>query len=800
MDALESQPRSPSRRLAAWVMPLLIGVFSATLASAQSTPRPDAMRPLGLYQPGLNGVRYDSASQAVLFLFRDRPFARIRLHAQATLGGVLEIEDLVFGGRAVEGAGLLYRTANGSLIGPRELAERNPTGRPLMSWTIRGSTLELQYWDRLEGVSSSRSYAVTAIGAGLEIELRSTSSRLTARNNYAGSILPALSGLERSHSLSIPYLQHVPIVVAESSALPKRMYFTTRLFDPARSSASRLEVFEPETGVGKGGSRFQTEIEPLDDGTISEPARDIVYWISDQIPWTAFPVYSRPPSPYLSELKARANADTFVLFNFLANHFGTHLGNADNPFDAGRVFLWGLREFGVDALTVLYQTGWREHLDPSLPRHCSEGPDPRICYPSARPEDVAALRAFVGDVTGHGARLALGINLMHVAPDSPEVPWSALSRASNGAPRVQVMESGQSFFLIRPDRQRDIIWRPGQPDPGTLWRLRFSYPSLNAAFCDAWGKHVPNRSTTRESAAPAARTLRSAIEETKNTMLFVRDKIGGPVFAEGVGTRDVYDYSGFIDGYEREIHLDRESPIIPDFEQLVVNRYAAHHGVGYLNRFYGNHPWESIDVDQVDFHEVRAFTLAFGHVTQLLATGIVHDPVKTPLSWWTYHVVNEYYATHALQRLATDVVRLILYRDPQTGDQVLLHKALRRGLDFRRSQITLEFYNGLRLCLNFSDQPWEVDTGTGRGPSGGRFTLPRFGYVAWRSGTPATEFLAFSALIQGRRADYVGSSEYRMLNGFGSPLAFEGLSTRWLSVERSAFSLYGDPSQGVLRY
>ncbi|MEQ8767390.1 MAG: hypothetical protein RL885_26000 [Planctomycetota bacterium] len=803
MDAHQTTRRRAGLRLVFLAVFWIVWILGAEVALSQtsgSTIEVEPLRPLGMYVPGANGVQFDSKSSKFRFLYQGRAIATIDLLSTEIRKGVLEIEDAIHGGPAVQGAGLSYRLADGTIIGPSALGDRNPPGWPLMTWSIRGTTLVLEYSDRIDGVLTTRAYEVTGSGPGLVIEMMARSLKLDARGNYAGVWVPALELTpDSAKTLTIPYLQHVPIVVSESASRPGRVGYSVRYVDPSASSASRFEVGAPTLA---GGAPITTVIEPLDDGTIPEPARDTLYWMADRVPWTLFPVYLRSPSPFLSELKSKACADTFTLFNFLANYFGDELGNADNPFDAGRVFLWGLRQFGVDDLTVLYQTGWREHLDPSLPRHCSDGPDSRVCYPSAREEDVAALREFVRDVTSTGSRLALGINLLHVAPSSPIVPWNALSLRSDGSPRIQVFESGQSYYLIRPDRQRDQIWRPGEPDPGTLWKLLYSYPDLNAAYCDAWGKHVPSLATTRQSDAPAARTLRSAIAETKRTMLFVRDKVGGPLFGEGVATRDVYDYSGYLDGYEREIYLDRDAPIIPDFEQLVVNRYAAHHGVGFLNRFYGNEPWRPIDVDHVDFHEVRAFTLAFGHVTQLFATGIVHDPVKTPLAWWTHRVVDEYYATRALQKLATGVVQLIRYRDSETDELLLLHRAVRRDLDFQRAQLALDFHNGLRLRINFSEQPWVVDTGTGWGPNEGTFTLPRFGYVAWResSSDPSKEHLSFSALVEGHRVDYVRCPEYRMLNGHGQGVSVEGFSSIWLRVERDSMTLLGDPVSGVHRF
>lgn len=455
-----------------------------------------------------------------------------------------------------------------------------------------------------------------------------------------------------------------------------------------------------------------------------------------------------------------------------------------------------LAEFGVSGLTLLYEASWNRTTSLDYPKLCLDGPDPFTCYPTNDPGSVASLQAFVDSVTARGDRMGLGGNLIHMSAKSPYFATGPLARDSNGKLKSETTSKGETFYLIRPDAQKSFLKDESALDRSELWKIKRTYPSLNAFYYDAWGKQIPWRETTREAAAPGSQTLRDSIRETKETLLRVREIVDGPVFTEGIAVSDVFDFSGYVDGYEREFPNGNQSLIVPDFEQVVVSHYAAHHGVGYLNRFYGGSPWVPMPKSRFDFHEVRAFTVAFGHVGQLFASGVEFDTVETPLNWWTYHVVNEFYALEQLQQLYTQPAPTIQYRDAARDERVTIEVAIERGLDLHRSQLALEYTNGLHLRLNFDEKPWTIDTGTGFGPDQGRFTLPRFGYVAWIEGVGAPVFLAYSATVSGGRVDYVRSPRYLMANGHGRKVSLSDIEATWLKVLWNGRTIEGDPVNG----
>ncbi|MEQ8767374.1 MAG: hypothetical protein RL885_25920 [Planctomycetota bacterium] len=752
------------------------------------------LEPLGSYRPGRNEVRLDQAARRVEFLFQDQVLFSVDIDSWETTHGILDIDEERFGCEIVTGAGMRYRDSRGQLLSPYSISSSNDGGAPAFDWRLAPRTLELDYVDRIDGVATRRRTTIEVRGISLIVTFESLSDRVQARNNYAGTFVGPAKGLQSPSFIAIPFLQNFPTLHARMPGSSERFFFT-RYVDPTQCTGSKLFHMEPEVSGGEIQAYISSEIEPLDNGTISDQSRDVMYVIASRHIHSTYPIYRIPLSPYTSELKSRLNADTWTLFNYLHNAFRTELGSGD-AYDAGRVFMARLAELGVLGLTVLYEASWNENTSFHYPKLCSDGPDPFTCYPRSDPSSVGSLRAFIDSVTSRGERMGLGGNLIHMASTSPYFETGPIARESDGSLKREQTAKGEIFYLIRPDAQKQFLRDDGALDRSELWKIKRTFPSLNAFYYDAWGKQIPWRETTREAAAPDSKTLRDSIRGTKETLDRVREIVQGPVFTEGISLSDVFDFSGFVDGYEREFPQGESSLVVPDFEQIIVSNYAAHHGVGYLNRFYGGAPWEPMPKSRFDFHQVRAFTIAFGHVGQLLASGVKFDPNDTTLNWWYYHVVNEYYALQQLQQLYTQPIPVIRYRDPGSGELVPLETAIARGFDLRRSQLAITYDNGLNLRLNFADSPWTIDTGTGYGPDQGRFTLPKHGYVGWVDGPGAPPLLAYSATVSGQRVDYVRSPKYTMMNGYGRYIHLGDIDGTWLKVLWNGKTIEGDPFNG----
>jgi hypothetical protein len=250
----------------------------------------------------------------------------------------------------------------------------------------------------------------------------------------------------------------------------------------------------------------------------------------------------------------------------------------------------------------------------------------------------------------------------------------------------------------------------------------------------------------------------AAIQHGQALCRYLRDLHQGPLIGEGgegPGRFDTF-YAGVVDSFERPLEGRAGGPVIPDFELHRVQPVMAGHGVGFYGRFFNEiHGQAPIDPARVSWDLYRATEIAFAHAG-FLSTAQVPPPALGP---WTpmgsmREAFTEYFLMRGVQeRLMTTPVRRIAYH--HAGQFLDLAAALRAGMDLSQAQLRIEYERGLTVFVNrHARQEWTVRW------EGMHYALPPSGWLVGEG----RDFLAYSALIAGNRADAVRSPEYLFLN------------------------------------
>ena len=274
---------------------------------------------------------------------------------------------------------------------------------------------------------------------------------------------------------------------------------------------------------------------------------------------------------------------------------------------------------------------------------------------------------------------------------------------------------------------------------------------LDTAYCDVHTAVRPWQYCDYDARVPGAATFAAVFYAYGEIMLHQKKTWNGPVYSEG---NNHWYYCGLTDGnygQDQAAHLD-ERPWLVDFDLRKLHPLCCNFGMGNLGMFYGREG--SLGATPAE-REARldrflAATLAFGHTGFLVTEGGMENTVR---SYFTVQQVHAHYAQ--------ETAKSIQYAD--ANGKLLDASAAVAGGAYTRSQVLTEYSNGLRVAANGStDQAWAVEG----------MTLPPNGWVA-RGELKDGKLLAFSALVDGQRADYVDSPAYLYADGRGRFTRFE---------------------------
>lgn len=319
-------------------------------------------------------------------------------------------------------------------------------------------------------------------------------------------------------------------------------------------------------------------------------------------------------------------------------------------------------------------------------------------------------------------------------------------------------------------------------------------------------------------------SLSKSISRIKEYFTYLNSELAGPIVGEGGKGYKRFDsfYAGYIDGVEREADSHKETAIIPDYElRYIKPRSNQNIGMGWHERWQcqgdfsnpidgyapdpqlcvydqNGKPTGMSKYDTFDFDRYRAQVLSFGHAHLLPYLMNLNPKKQDEMNKHIRNVAKEYYLVSALQKqYLNSKVKTIDYHDEQGQKIGTLSKVMisMPDYDFKSSNLRLEYENGLVIFINngpANSPNWTVEY------QSRNFVLPANGFLAYNPNLSgynnSGNFLAFSALIDNNRSDYVSSDSYLMSDGRGTTLNFDGKSySSFLRVSGPKISLLCKP-------
>lgn len=265
---------------------------------------------------------------------------------------------------------------------------------------------------------------------------------------------------------------------------------------------------------------------------------------------------------------------------------------------------------------------------------------------------------------------------------------------------------------------------------------------LDTAYCDVHTAVRPWTYVDYDVRVPGAGTFAATFYAYGEIMLHQKQTWNGPVYSEG---NNHWYYCGLTDGNYGQDQLARlsEQPWLVDFDLRKLHPLCCNFGMGNPEMFFGaGGLGKTTEEREARLDRFLAATLAFGHTGFLVLHGGMPTAAR---SYFLLQQVHAAYANAAAEdiRYADEMGRLL---DSST--------AVATGA-FARSQIRTRYSNGLTVTVNgHPRENWAVDG----------MVLPPNG---WLVQSDDGKLQAFSALVDGRRVDYVNSPAYVYADGRG---------------------------------
>lgn len=725
-----------------------------------STPTPrgdpagDRLVPQASLREGTRSVTFDAAANTYRLAYRGAVTLtfEIDLRHPDNARGRLAIREATSGRFPVAGAGLYYRQADGTDVEPRLFSLVGAVDELAHERLPEGDGVALTVRETLENVAHRKRYTVRLVGRALEVRAESLDGGVPAgAGGYAGFTAGDIEGSMDGVSVRLPYMDAVPVTMLD------HQWFIGTLLDYPRSRAGALAARGPTLLPGA----FANEVGAfyLPDAAGELRAVDETLWVtlSPDIADT-FALPRQPPSPHRPALGGRVHV--------------TLAGGPDAPaFATQAAWLERLRGWGVDEVLVHRPAwvdpaapapaqwppapgaggadGWRRlakaaagGLSPTLAytmtdAGCADRPNPlyraadRVTGEDGQPKPVTTGTCPGGDATG----------TFLLAPDA------AARRAAADAVDLAAAGAGGA------DLADVATWNPAYPWPG-----------------------APDNVLDRGAPAAHPATVGDGIRAYKRLLAGLQAAVG-PVSAGGAhGPWEVgYDtfYTGYLDAVSRALSTgsaDQQAGapylVVPDYELAAVRPGLVGYGMGGYERFFADWPAGGRPLTEAEHDEWQATVLAYGHAGawQTRGDGGPGDFLDAAGQ------VKAYYLSRALQSRYLDAALIGVGYVDAVGVERDLGWALAHDLDLAGPRLHVR-YDSLELWINHSASVWSVGAG------GNVYLLPEHGWVA-----RGRDILAYSALVEGRRADFLDAPEWRVLDGRGRMTQFGSDAARDLVV------------------
>ena len=679
--------------------------------------------------------------------------------------GRLTIRHVESGLYIAAGGGFFYRQADGRLVEPRFYEPSWPVTAVEHEPSPDGKSVTVTVFETLEGISHAKRYTISPRGAALRIAGESLDGPGPAVGRYTGFTLGDIEGLTEAISVRLPFMDSVPVSLVDGE------HFVSSLIDSPVSHGTELVRRGPESVPGS----FTNDVAVIyaADSIDRVKAINEAVWltVSSRVE-DVFVIPPGPPSPWRASLLDKVH----VRLGTDSSGTGTFLEDAD--------YLDRLAAYGVTEI-VAHRNNWLE--------------------PEARPPNKAVPDSVQGGEDGLRALaeklpvLSLSAAYTLTVPGCPDSPNPAYAEADRIPGKDGAFKRIESVMPC-PDEAPSSPMYLMAPDAG-LSRARgdmaawkdFGVRAIELIEIPSWnpGWPWPGAFDGPLDLAVSARHP-ATIGEAISAIVLGLDRVQreGPVFAAGAyGPPEArYDtfLGGAIDGALRSPStsgFDPEeagdnAPVVPDVVLRTVRPLVAHIGMGPYSRFFGDKAVWPIGVAQQDAY--LATTLAYGH-TGMWEAGAISDA----------DAVRTYYIARPLQRLMLEATSADVLYGSADGSERDLSAALIEGLDLAGPRLHVSYAgeSSLEGWINHGGSVWPVDW---RGTS---WLLPTDGWIV-----DGGSVQGYSAIVEGRRVDFLRTPDYTLMDGRGEETTFERFTARDLVIRFSDGRVLEEQVDGRLEF
>ena len=518
------------------------------------------------------------------------------------------------------------------------------------------------------------------------------------------------AGAENPRLVTVPYLvgeehgSEKPRPAVLVMGKPDEPLFATALVDYYRSGASKL-FFDNEVKEGAAAFNGGSEYIPRTDGRRNDCFERLFLTVSPRFE-EILPNIPNPKSPWMHVTGERL--------------WRAH-GAGDREQDYAH---WAqVARYGMTRVVITdHETGWRDG---------GESFTFRTRTAPGKGGD-ASQAEYAGKLHALGFRYGIYNNYTDFAPVNEHWDEDLVSRGSDG----DWQRAWARCYAPKPARavEYEAMLTP-------VIQEKFK---LSTAYCDVHTAVTPWQRVDYDARVPGAGTMISQFYPYGEIMLHQKKVWDGPVYSEG---RNHYYYVGLTDGnYAQDPAYDPAgNPWLVDFDLRKMHPLCCNFGMGNIDMFFGRNAGLGSEPEEQERRLDRflAATVAFGHTGFLVREG----------GW--RHTLRSYYLLQQLHKhYAGETATDIRYADAK-GDLLDTGAAVATNA-FQRSQVFTKYSNGLVVWVNGNtSEAWKTPEAE----------LPPNGFYAR---DPGGKLIVFSALREGRRADYCESPAYTYVDGRGA--------------------------------
>ena len=290
---------------------------------------------------------------------------------------------------------------------------------------------------------------------------------------------------------------------------------------------------------------------------------------------------------------------------------------------------------------------------------------------------------------------------------------------------------------------------------------------------DGWTSGDPWEYTDYDERFPSSGRFQDTLSALATGYRNERAAVDGPIFSEGNGNcfytagLDDGDY-GKLYGYANGQTPDVRKPIL--LVEFELRKVAPLHAPVSFDLGYWGYAGAR-DLTCGDYHWLHHFLatqIAFGTIGSMEPYASIYgDP-----AWKFDSVLTSYFMMQQIQkRYIMETVDKIEYFD---GTKLISTSDALRNDKYLDNMLRITYRNGLTIYINsnWDNKSWTITDG------GKTYDLPSGGWYAKQG----NDFIEYSAMVDGRRVDFVDSPDYTFINAGGKNMTLAGITTDKIAV------------------